>query len=97
MPRISVTLPDHLHEFVLAEVAEKKNLLSPGEFILQQVCRAYDEKHMDELEQLLLEGINSGPATPMTKADWDWIREEGKRRIAAMKRKHAKRRKAARS
>ena len=97
MPRISVTLPDHLHEFVLAEAAEKKHLLTPSEIILQHVSRAYDEKHADELEELLLEGLNSGPATPMTKADWDAIRKEGTRRIAMIKRKHAKPRKAARS
>jgi antitoxin ParD1/3/4 len=97
MPRITITLPDYLHEFVLAEVAEKKPLLSASDFILEQLSRAYDAKHADELEELLLEGLNSGPATPMTKADWERIRKEGKKRIALIKGQHGKRRKAARS
>ena len=97
MPRLTITVPDYLHQFVLAEVAERKPYLSASDFVLQQISRAYDDKHADELEELLLEGLNSGPATPMTKADWDGIRKEGKRRIAMIKRKHGKRRKTARS
>jgi hypothetical protein len=30
----------------------------------------------EELDALLLEGINSGPAEPMTRQDWDHIRAE---------------------
>jgi putative addiction module CopG family antidote len=29
----------------------------------------------DDLERLLLEGIHSGPATPMTEADWANLRK----------------------
>ena len=34
------------------------------------------------LEELLLEGLNSGPATPMTAADWDDIRRQVRDRLA---------------
>jgi hypothetical protein len=34
------------------------------------------------LEQLLHEGLQSGPATPMTEADWEDIRREVQSRVA---------------
>ncbi|MBV9851334.1 MAG: hypothetical protein JO250_16815 [Armatimonadetes bacterium] len=37
------------------------------------------------LEQLLLEGIRSGPATPMTAQDWQDIRQEVRDRAARRK------------
>jgi hypothetical protein len=33
-----------------------------------------------QLDALLLEGINSGPAKPMTEEDWAYIRAEARRR-----------------
>jgi antitoxin ParD1/3/4 len=97
MPRISVTLPDYLHEFVAAEVAERGGKLSAGEFIVQQIGRAYDEKYQAQLETLLLEGLNSGPSEPFTREDWAAIRKEGMRRVRALKRTHGTSRKKARS
>ena len=41
-----------------------------------------DQKEHARLEQLLLEGIESGPATPMTKADWEEIKQRGLERLA---------------
>lgn len=29
----------------------------------------------ERIEELLLEGLDSGPATPMTKRDWDELRK----------------------
>ena len=40
------------------------------------------------IDAALIEGIESGPSTPMTTKDWDDIRREGRRRLA--KRKKAK-------
>jgi len=34
------------------------------------------------LEELLREGLNSGPPTPMTSADWDDIRQQVRDRLA---------------
>ena len=34
---------------------------------------------VDHLESLLLSGLNSGPMTPMTAADWDDVRREGRK------------------
>jgi putative addiction module CopG family antidote len=37
------------------------------------------------VEALLIEGLNSGPSTPMTSDDWDEIEREGQRIIDARK------------
>jgi Arc/MetJ-type ribon-helix-helix transcriptional regulator len=92
MPRVTVDLPDHLHDFVKDEVAKRKGLVSKSAFVSMLVQGAYDREHQDELEELLLEGVNRGPGTPLTKADWDYIRTEGKRRVALLKKRYADRR-----
>jgi antitoxin ParD1/3/4 len=55
----------------------------------RELLRA-DQRRKTEakIEALLLEGINSGPATPMTEQDWAGIRQrvreraEGKKKTA---------------
>jgi hypothetical protein len=37
----------------------------------------------DEYDALLLEAVNSGPSTPMTREDWDSIRREALERLTA--------------
>lgn len=44
--------------------------------------RAEDRERIDAL---LIEGLDSGPSTPMTPEDWDEIEREGRRIIAARK------------
>ncbi|AGA27527.1 type II toxin-antitoxin system ParD family antitoxin [Singulisphaera acidiphila] len=44
-----------------------------------------DQKHAEDkerIEALLIEGLDSGPSTPMTTQDWDDIEREGKRILA---------------
>ena len=36
----------------------------------------------DGIDDLLLEGLNSGPGTPLIPGDWERIRREGKALIA---------------
>jgi len=47
-----------------------------------------DSEHTEEktrVEALVIEGLDSGPSTPMTSEDWDEIEREGQRIIAARK------------
>jgi antitoxin ParD1/3/4 len=73
MPRVSVTLPEYLKEFVAAEVTEK-GFASAGEYLGLLVLGAYQQEHRDRIGLLLLEGLNSGPSTPMTAEDWKDLR-----------------------
>ena len=66
------------------ESAAQCNGLAVPDYIIGVVEQAVSEPEDDEeLEALLLEGINSGPATPMTRQDWDDIKTRSLARIAA--------------
>jgi putative addiction module CopG family antidote len=47
-------------------------------------------EQMQRLEALLIEGLNSGPSTPMTSEDWDEIEREGQRIAAARQGREAR-------
>ena len=64
------------------EAAAQRSGQAITEFLAQLVEDALAEPYDEELERLLLEGLDSGPATPMTKGDWDEIRQQGLARIA---------------
>ncbi len=64
------------------EAAAQRSGQAIAEFLAGLVEDAVAEQYDEELERLLLEGLDSGPATPMTKADWDEIRQRGLARIA---------------
>lgn len=42
------------------------------------------------VESLLIQGLDSGPATPMTADDWDEVEREGQRLIAERKAQRAR-------
>jgi hypothetical protein len=80
MATVTLSLPAYLQLFINAEIAAR-GPLTRGEFIEQLVLKAYLDKHQDEIEPLLLEGLK-GPMTPMTKQDWVDIRSRIRERLA---------------
>jgi hypothetical protein len=52
----------------------------------------HDSNHAEKarVEALLLEGLDSGPSTPMTSDDWDEVEREGQRIIADRKARRAR-------
>ena len=50
--------------------------------LLEQQASKRD-REIQQVETLLLEGLDSGPSTPMTSDDWDEIEREGQRTIAS--------------
>lgn len=72
-------------EFVLGLVLEaQKRAFDPEAMLRQEIIARHGEeavprlidKARADLEAKLLEGLNSGPATPMTAEDWADIRRE---------------------
>ena len=68
----------------------------PLDEVLEPVRREFEESGMtedelvrfltevrDEIREELLEAVRSGPATPLTRADWDGIRREVQERHGA--------------
>jgi antitoxin ParD1/3/4 len=82
---IKISLPDDLQAFVEAETA-RQGFGTVSEY-MRAIIRDMQEQQAkrDRLDALLIEGLDSGPATPLTKDDWEHIRREGKKLIAERK------------
>jgi antitoxin ParD1/3/4 len=90
MPRLTITLSESQKAFVDAHV-KAGGLRSASAYIAFLIQMEQLKKHQDKIEDLVLEGLNSGPATPMTKQDWAAIRREGLARLAKEKQHAGKR------
>lgn len=73
MTDINISLPESMREFVEQQVAQG-GYGTAGEYLLALVRDAQKRKAQERLEALLLEGLESGPATEMTDEDWDDMR-----------------------
>jgi antitoxin ParD1/3/4 len=75
MNTIPISLPEDLTTYLQSKLTTD-HYPTPSDYIqaLLQQDQAQDETQLDRLETLALEGINSGPSTPMTQDDWDYIR-----------------------
>jgi len=80
MVNVNIALPQSMKAFVDAEV-RAGGYSTTDEYIRDLVREAEERKADERLETLLLEAIESGPATPMTKQDWDEIKQRGLERI----------------
>ena len=86
MATMNISLPDELKAFVEDE-ATKRGFGTVSEY-MRAIIREQKERQdeHERLDALLLEGLDSGPATPLTQKDWEHIRREGKKLIAERKR-----------
>jgi antitoxin ParD1/3/4 len=79
MTRLTITLPESLKTFVEDQSA-RDGYESPDAFVAALIREAQRCLEDEEVEAKLVEGLESGPATPMTRGDWDAIRAEVHRR-----------------
>ncbi len=79
MTTMNVSLPDDLKAFVDEQVATG-GYGTTSEFIRELIREARKQAARQRLEALLLEGLNSGPATPMTSEDWDNLKRDARER-----------------
>jgi antitoxin ParD1/3/4 len=85
---MNISVPPRLRDWIRRRVREG-GFGTASEFVRHVLREAWVQEEGGELEQTLLEGLRSGPATPMTKKDWARIRREGLRRIAEIKAEQA--------
>jgi antitoxin ParD1/3/4 len=81
-----ISLPTPLKKWVEQQVHER-GFATASEF-MRDLLRQQQERERQvraRIEEQLLEGLESGPATPMTRKDWADIRREGKRRATRKK------------
>jgi antitoxin ParD1/3/4 len=84
MTSMNISLPDSMRQFVEVQVSNG-GYGTISEYFRELVRQDKKRKAQEQLETLLLEGLNSGEATPMTEQDWMDIRAEVKRRALARK------------
>jgi antitoxin ParD1/3/4 len=83
---MNISLPQPLKEWVEAQVAAGSYGTTSEYF--RQLLRAEQQRQVrEQIDDTLHAAMDSGESTPMTRKDWDRIRREGRKRIAAKKRK----------
>jgi len=89
MTKVQVSLPEPLKQFIDGLVAEGA-FKDPSEYLQTLIDRDRQAREKARIEALLIEGLNSGPSTPMTPEDWDEIERDGRRIVAARKARKAR-------
>ncbi len=76
MATMNISLPDDMKEFIEAEAA-RKGFGTVSEY-MRTIIRETQERaaRRHQVDSLLLEGLDSGPATPLTGADWQSVHRE---------------------
>ncbi|CAG1003827.1 Antitoxin ParD4 [Phycisphaerales bacterium] len=77
---MNVSLPESMREFVRARMA-KKGFANASEYVRQLIRDDLREAEEERIDKLLLEGLHSGPGTPVTPKFWDDLKKRVKARI----------------
>ena len=83
MQSMNISLPDPLKQFVDGQIAEGR-YSSVSEYVRELIRADEKQKAADQLEALLLEGLNSAESE-LSPADWSAIRKEALAKIEARK------------
>jgi antitoxin ParD1/3/4 len=84
MSTMSLTLPDSLKAFVESQ-ATKRGYGSPNDYLEALIREDQRKAENDEIENKLLEALQGPPAVPVTAETWEAVKQEGLRRLEAMK------------
>jgi antitoxin ParD1/3/4 len=84
LTEVNISLPLSMKIFI-DEVVAEGGYSTASEYVRELIEDAKRRKSQEEIEQRLLEALESGPATPMTKADWEGIKLRGIKRIRQKK------------
>jgi antitoxin ParD1/3/4 len=77
---LNIPLDEETRAFV-EEQAVKRGCESVAAYVAALVEADYKRWARENLEKLLLEGIESGPASPMTRQDWDDLRRRVEQQV----------------
>jgi antitoxin ParD1/3/4 len=87
MTTMNISLSDEMRAFVEAQAA-RNGFGTVSEYVSAMIREMQERQaERERLDALLLEGLASGPSTPLTEQDWEHIRAEGKKLIAERKRR----------
>jgi antitoxin ParD1/3/4 len=80
MKSINISLPDTMRVYVEKLVAQG-GYSSVSEYFRELVRQDQKQRAKEQLQTMLLEGLNSGEATEMTAQDWEDIRQAVRNKI----------------
>ena len=75
METMNISLPDQMKNFVDEQV-RSGHYSSVSEYVRDLIRDDEKRKAQEKLEAMLVEGIQSGQPTEMTREDWQQIRRE---------------------
>jgi antitoxin ParD1/3/4 len=78
---MNISLPPPLRAWVQQEV-DRRGFGTASEFVRHVLREEQERQVRQRIDAALIEGIESGPSTRMTAADWADIRREGRKRLA---------------
>jgi antitoxin ParD1/3/4 len=78
---IQLPLSETLSTFV-DEQAARQGYNGAADYIAALLEAEQKKKAQEQLDALLLEGLNSGPAKPLTDANWEQLRQRVKARAS---------------
>jgi antitoxin ParD1/3/4 len=78
---MNISLPEDLKNWVEEQVT-RDSYGTASEYIRHLLREEQKRQARAKVDALLLEGIRSGPSTPMTAKDWSDIRREVRKRHA---------------
>ncbi len=84
METMNISLPETMKQFIEEQVSAG-GYSSVSEYIRALVREEQKRKAQEQLEALLLEGLESGKPTEMTDEEWNEIRRESLARLKARK------------
>jgi antitoxin ParD1/3/4 len=75
MTTLNISLPETLREFIETQAAQD-GYSTASEYVCALVKEAQKQRARKKVEDLLLEGLNSGESAEMTAQEWADIRRE---------------------
>ncbi len=85
MATMNVSLPDQMKDFVETQ-AQKEGYGTVSEYLRSIIREVQKRDAKQAFEAKLKEGLESGPAAPLTSQEWDAIEREGLELAASMRR-----------
>jgi antitoxin ParD1/3/4 len=90
MTSVNISLPTDQRQFVEKKVSNG-GYSTVSEYFRELIRQDEQREAEARLESLLLQALESGEPTPMTKEDWNDVRKEVKRRATQRKKEKSKR------
>jgi len=88
MTSMNVSLPEELKEYV--EAQSHNGYSTPSEYVRQLIREDQKRRAQEQLNMLLLEGLNSGEPLPADAKFWSDLKQEALAKLEARKKKPAR-------